>query len=212
MASSPTLSLSGVPEPLLDGQLDHCVISPFSFLILLILLLALVSNILNVCPTLTSVFLHGMGSQIHTSTVKAVFSTLQIPDDVRYFWKDSQASLLPNHPLSAILHNPARYAHIVKKIVVNEAELPSISQKDAGAVGLITICEDDEESDKGMVTNHSGRIAVQPMRAEDLTSLLTLCADLESFIWRSANPPPDGICEVMASPKITLPAIFIQVI
>ncbi|GJJ06162.1 hypothetical protein Clacol_000351 [Clathrus columnatus] len=150
-----------------------------------------------------------MGKQVHASTIKAVFSTLHIPDDARYFLYGKDGSPLLKHPLSALLCNPTRYSHIVKRIIVTEAELPSISLCNTGALGLITV-EDEDESEDETVGKRNSRLAVQPIGAPDLTSLLTLCDGLEGFWWRSSNPPMDGLFEVLSKQCPRLSSFIFQ--
>lgn len=116
-----------------------------------------------------------MGKRIHTSAVLAEFTSLTLPDDKALCFYDH--SLLPHvcrHKVSAILANPERYASAVKRIVIT----------DAGLAPRHTEVEDID----GDQPERRRRIA--------LYDLLAVCSDLEAFVWRSNNPPPEGFCEV----------------
>ncbi|KAK7057386.1 hypothetical protein R3P38DRAFT_2840650 [Favolaschia claudopus] len=75
-------------------------------------------------------------------------------------------------PSAAVLNNPERYASSVKTFVVADPVLP----------------EDGESL-----------LNAQPIDADLLFRLLRLCADIETLIWESSFPPPDGLCEVLAA-------------
>lgn len=192
------MNASPLLETLPDALLDSTYMPPRDFVVNYSshrLYAALVSCILRTCPTLAVALLSAFGKRVHASAVRVLFTSIILPDDARYFFAFNAPHLVPGHPLSAILMNPDRYARTVKQISVTDAGLPPPSEalESEGSLGLIMIDEDD--SDTQVSSKHS-RIAVQPMPAMNLHQLLALCTSLEGFIWRSSNPPPDGVCEV----------------
>lgn len=159
------------------------------------LYVALVSYILQTCPALAAVLLSALGTRIHASAVRVLFTSMILPDDARYFLAFDVSHRVPSHPVCAVLLNPERYARAIKRIIVTDAGLPPPFEalEVEGSSGLLII--DEEDSDTQATSKHT-RVAVQPMLAKSLNQLLTVCANLEQFIWNSANPPPDGVCEV----------------
>ena len=153
------------------------------------------SYILETCPTLAAVLLSTLGTRIHASAVRVLFTSITLPDDARYFLAFNVSHLVSLHPVSALLLNPDRYARAVKRIIVTDAGFPPPfdSLGTEGLPGLVMI--DEEDSDTQITSKHT-RVAVQPMLAKSLNQLLSICMNLEQFMWCSSNPPPDGVCEV----------------
>ena len=121
-----------------------------------------VATILANEPLQKTTFLSALGKSFHASSLRALFTTVIVPDSDRHF--DTTSSIA--YP---ILTGPAHlYADLVKTLVVVSPEF----------LGAIT----------------EGNMA--GVDDEDLTRLLGACHNLEEFIWKSALPPPDGICEV----------------
>ncbi|KAF8513016.1 hypothetical protein BU17DRAFT_95752 [Hysterangium stoloniferum] len=136
----------------------------------------LVSQIMLACPSLTSTLLSGMGKRVHSCAVRTLFTSVTLHDDARHFMAANVSPLASQHPLQALLSNPERVP---------------------GSLGLVTIDEDEEDSDSDAAGKYA-RVAVQPMSAKDLAHLLSTCVQLEEFLWISSNLPPDGIGEVLA--------------
>lgn len=158
-------------------------------------MIELVGHVLQTCPKLRSTFLAEMGSQIHAATVRAEFSTVTIPDEALCFLDPSILSCTRIHRVLTILANPVRYTSAVKQIVITDAGLPPLGLGSYRTIGLVKLDDDGSSSDD---FGDGERLALMPIPTRLLKELLSQCSNLEMFIWRSTNPPPDGICEVCA--------------
>ncbi|KAF8507772.1 hypothetical protein JB92DRAFT_675532 [Gautieria morchelliformis] len=148
-------------------------------------------------PTLVAVLLSAFGTRVHASAVRVLFTFITISDEAHCFLAFNASHPLSSHPLSALLLNPDRYGCVVKRITVTDAGLPPPLEafEAEEAHGLVMIEEDESDP---QTTSKQSRVAVQPMPAWNLNELLAVCLDLEEFVWCSSNPPPDGVCEVLA--------------
>jgi hypothetical protein len=193
MSTSPPLET--LPDALLDSAYDQAHIAQPASDRNVRLYAALVSYILQACPTLAAVLLSAFGTRVHASAVRVLFTSITISDEARCFLAFNASHPVSPHPLSALLSNPDRYGRVVKKITVTDAGLPPpLEAFDAeGSPGLVMV--EEEESDP-QVTSKRTRVAVQPMPAQNLNELLAVCLNLEEFVWCSSNPPPDGVCQV----------------
>jgi hypothetical protein len=129
----------------------------------------IVKTALLLAPSLRGPFLSSLGSSLHASAVRVLFHTVLLQDNARVLALDES----PSNAGAAytVLCNPARYAATVKTLVIANPELP-----DDGAQ-----LHDD---------------ALRPIDAGLLVRLLEICPNIEAFVWESAFPPPDGLCEV----------------
>jgi hypothetical protein len=129
----------------------------------------IVKTALLLAPSLRGPFLSSLGSSLHASAVRVLFHTVLLQDNARVLALDES----PSNAGAAytVLCNPARYAVTVKTLVIANPELP-----DDGAQ-----LHDD---------------ALRPIDAGLLVRLLEICPNIEAFVWESAFPPPDGLCEV----------------
>ncbi|KAJ7497137.1 hypothetical protein FB451DRAFT_1210259 [Mycena latifolia] len=142
--------LESLPHPLLDEIVDTT------------LLLA---------PALRRTFLSSLGSCLHASAVRVLFHTVSLQDNARVFTPEEAASKAgAAYP---VLCNPARYASIVKTLVIADPALPEDNAP----------LHDD---------------ALRPIDTEHLARLLEICANMEALVWESAFRPPDGLCELLA--------------
>ncbi|KAJ7755690.1 hypothetical protein DFH07DRAFT_821455 [Mycena maculata] len=131
----------------------------------------IVDTALLLAPALRGPFLSSLGSCLHASAVRVLFHTISLQDNARVFTlEESAQSAGATYP---VLSNPARYAPIVKTLVITDPVLP-------GGSGPLN---DD---------------AFRPIDTEQLARLLEICASLETLVWESAFPPPDGLCEMLA--------------
>jgi len=119
---------------------------------------------------------------MHASAVRILFNTVSIPDDVRLFATEacSQSIVTP------LLLNPKRYASAVKSLVIQD---PSFGVQQT-YTGLF-----DAQAEAPQHLLNSFR----PLDAQNLAWVLEVCRNIESFVWESSIPPPDGVCEVSGS-------------
>ncbi|KAJ6495576.1 hypothetical protein C8R47DRAFT_362614 [Mycena vitilis] len=136
----------------------------------------IVNTALLLAPSLRGPFLSSLGSCLHTSAVRALFHTVSLQDNARVFTQEESTS----NPAYPVLSNPARYAASVKTLVITSPVLP-----DGGA-----LMRDD---------------ALRAIDADLLGRLLEICVNMEALVWESAFPPPDGLCEMLAThnPRLT---------
>ncbi|KAJ7072464.1 hypothetical protein C8F01DRAFT_1104072 [Mycena amicta] len=71
--------------------------------------------------------------------------------------------------LHPLLTNPVRYAPNVRRVCITDAAI------------------DD------------GSACVPPIEAETLNFLFEMCPNVEELVWQSTLPPPDGVCETLAT-------------
>ena len=121
---------------------------------------------------------------MHASAVRVLFTTLAVPDDGRIFEKKSRSAKSIVTPL---LTNPERYAHTVTSLVVRDPDFASACGHQSAS------CLFSGEQGHDMVDSFRN---LRPITAEDLSALLKVCNNLETFAWESSIPPPDGLCEV----------------
>jgi hypothetical protein len=149
------------------------------------LTIELVCDVFKVAPSLRTVFLASLGSEIHASAVRVLFSTLTLPDDARLFGTASPSVRSVIIPLMA---NPKRYAHEVKSLIICDPDLMSVSTRQTN--GLLSGLS------RGGTFSVDSSHTCQPLDANDVSRILELCNNLEGITWESPFPPPDGLCEV----------------
>ncbi|KAJ7121231.1 hypothetical protein C8R46DRAFT_111277 [Mycena filopes] len=133
----------------------------------------IVNIALSLVPSLRGLFLSSLGSCLHAAAVRVLFHTVALQDNARVFTLEESC---PNAgPAYPVLCNPARYASAVKTLVIADPALP-----DVGAPS-----HDDE--------------ALRAIDTDLLVRLFESCANLEVLVWESAFPPPDGLCEMLAT-------------
>ncbi|KAF9071066.1 hypothetical protein BDP27DRAFT_1322725 [Rhodocollybia butyracea] len=124
------------------------------------------SLILN--PSLRIAFLSSFGSRIHASSVRVLFSSLDVEDDSCLCDSEEHLRKFPVYPLVA---NPDRYAHVVRSLTITNPNPENrISETQAS----------------------------RPLDADLISHLLQQCLNLEDFLWTSSLRPPDGICEQLS--------------
>lgn len=151
-------------------------------------------------PLLRTPFLAELGSRLHASAARVLFEDIVIPDDMRAFSLFAPSSL---GPLAALIRNPARYGPAVRRLRVQDPscfenfELPRGREQDPAQ--LLQFDADDAPGDDGT----QGLIA--PLDSSSLDGLLAACPRLAELLWSSSTPPPDGLCEALAthSTKLT---------
>jgi hypothetical protein len=117
--------------------------------------------------------------------VSVLFSSVAILDDGRIFEPNGRLARCIVAPL---LSNPERYARAVNSLVVRDPDVArGFGHQTAG-------CLFGGEMD-GQYALDSPKY-IRPMDAEELSSILEVCHNLEEFAWESSIPPPDGLCEV----------------
>ncbi|KAJ7039262.1 hypothetical protein C8F04DRAFT_323437 [Mycena alexandri] len=133
----------------------------------------IVNTALCLIPALRGPFLSSLGSCLHAAAVRVLFHTVALQDNARVFTlEESCSSAGATYP---VLCNPARYASAVKTLVIADPALP---------VDGAPLHGDD---------------ALRPIDTDLLVRLLKICTDIEAFVWESAFPPPDGLCEMLAT-------------
>ncbi|EJD52710.1 hypothetical protein AURDEDRAFT_181254 [Auricularia subglabra TFB-10046 SS5] len=142
-------------------------------------------------PLLRAPFLAALGSRLHASAARVLFEAIVIPDDMRAFSQFAPSTL---GPLAALIRNPARYEPAVRRLRVQDPscfenfELP---RQDPAQ--LLQFDADDAPGDDG------GQGLIAPLDAGRLDSLLAACPRLTELRWLSSTPPPDGLCEALAT-------------
>nr|GAT57683.1 predicted protein [Mycena chlorophos] len=103
----------------------------------------IVSRAVELDPSLRTVFLASLGSQLHASATRVLFRTLSLPDDSRIFAQQARTNL------SSLLANPARYAPNVRRIVVTDPTVPDDGALEPivaeALVFLLEVCSGLEE-------------------------------------------------------------------
>ncbi|KAJ6501054.1 hypothetical protein C8R47DRAFT_1108768 [Mycena vitilis] len=87
---------------------------------------------------------------------------------------NARAFDLERQAAHTVLLNPARYAVSVQTVVI------------AGPV----------LDDRGLLLYND---TLRPIDTDLLARLLTICVNMETLVWESAFPPPDGLCELIAT-------------
>ncbi|KAJ6607772.1 hypothetical protein B0H10DRAFT_2070377 [Mycena sp. CBHHK59/15] len=132
----------------------------------------IVTTALKLVPSLRGPFLSSLGSCLHASAVRVLFRTITLQDDARVF--TSEDSSLQAGAAYPVLYNPNRYASMVKTLVIVHPDLPH---------------EGSQLQDE----------LAPPIDADLLVRLLEICANMEELVWESSFPPPDGLCEMLAT-------------
>ncbi|KIK67003.1 hypothetical protein GYMLUDRAFT_37033 [Collybiopsis luxurians FD-317 M1] len=140
----------------------------------------LVQTVLTTHPSLTIILLSSLGSRIHASAIRVLFSHLVIADDSCLFVHHERFQRSLVYPL---ITNPNRYSPNVKTLTITIPILP----------------ENLEQPD-----DTQGLDALRPLTANDLSLLLQCCPNLERLCWESSLRPPDGLCEQLCSFNIRL--------
>ncbi|KAF8342261.1 uncharacterized protein EI90DRAFT_3116181 [Cantharellus anzutake] len=136
------------------------------------------------------------------SALHVIFENIIIQDDTRTIDAQS-AALLPSYGCEyALVNSPEDYGAFVRRITITEplvfAALESLDrastpdnsrERDAPADSLGSSGNDFPEQING----------IMPIPAKYLENVLRTCVNLEEFSWISSTPPPDGVCEVLAT-------------
>ncbi|KAJ6497899.1 hypothetical protein C8R45DRAFT_984585 [Mycena sanguinolenta] len=86
--------------------------------------------------------------------------------------QDSARVLTPESSAGPVLFNPTRYAYSVKTLAITNPAVPE---------------------------NGDALLNAIPIDADLIARLLSVCTNIEALVWESAFPPPDGLCEVLAT-------------
>ena len=143
----------------------------------------LVSDVLQVAPSLRPTFLSSLGSRVHASAVRVSFHALVVPDDARLF-ENASGPATKRSAVAPLLSNPKKYALAVKELAICEPDV---------------VDDTATQSVAGGGSTPVGRLAVdqyRPLDATDVFRILEACGHLERLTWASPFPPPDGLCEV----------------
>ncbi|KAG8872041.1 peroxin [Tulasnella sp. 331] len=158
--------------------------------------------------------LFSVSHDVLKSACRTAFTSLTLPDDGRLLDKATAHYLVPisGNAISAFLENPPRYADYVKILRITDPlsyEPVGEGSFEASNLGLFgtfedeetgTSCDDDEFDDENaLVTRRVDYRRPRPIPAHVLLELLEACTDLEELAWSSSSPPPDGLCEGLAS-------------
>ncbi|KIY50175.1 hypothetical protein FISHEDRAFT_71789 [Fistulina hepatica ATCC 64428] len=121
-----------------------------------------------------------LGPVVHQSAVRVLFDSLTFPDDARVL--SSECSIPTS--ISPIIINSKRYGHVVRTIRV----------VDAG----------EFMDNHAPVASWSKRLSSssEPFRLMDASQfyrILEACPNVSHLSWECVMPPPDGLCEALAS-------------
>ncbi|KZT57706.1 hypothetical protein CALCODRAFT_268901 [Calocera cornea HHB12733] len=154
---------------------------------------AIVASSVTSSPWSTAALLSS-SSRLRCSTLRAIFSTIVIPDDARHTLRSGDDAYLPlrRGPASAFLADPETYGPFVKTLKVVD---PTIFLKEATpANSLFYLAEEVPRTVESSQTS-----TPVPLSAQTVDTWLQCIPMLQEFTWSSGSLPPDGICETLVS-------------
>ncbi|KAG9107524.1 peroxin, partial [Ceratobasidium sp. 392] len=148
------------------------------------------------------------GRTIHAAAANILFHTVVLPDDDAPFGCTDGEEVPPvndsyvngrheNHQLGqarALVRNHARYAPWVRTLVASDP-VYSYARSPKRENTLFEL--EAHEGENGEDTEEED--GIRPISGAHLEALLKGCTKLEELVWVSSVPPPDWICETLAT-------------
>ncbi|KAG9098421.1 peroxin [Ceratobasidium sp. 370] len=143
------------------------------------------------------------GRAVHAAAANVLFHTVVLPDDDAQFSCPDTNGIPPigdsyvnGHrdqqlgQARALVRNHAWYAPRLRMLVVADPPYSHVAPKRENTLFELEAHEsEDEDTEDG----------IRPVSGAHLEALLKECTKLEEMVWASSIPPPDWICETLAT-------------
>ncbi|EJU04236.1 hypothetical protein DACRYDRAFT_114606 [Dacryopinax primogenitus] len=149
----------------------------------------IVGNIVFISPASVPALLSS-SARIRCSTLRALFSTVTIPDDTRHTLSPEDDAYIPlgDKHARAFLAEPEIYGAYIKTLKITDPVILHNENCSNNNLFLFT---------GGTRKEPTGLLTPVPISTHTIDLWLRCIPSLQNFIWCSTSLPPDGICETL---------------